>query len=129
MEITTVLPPNYKVHEHHREWEKSGSKPYSYAYPAYSEHWNWLRKALLEKLNMPYISGCSVLVYFDVSIGDTNEQYMDFRDAIEAEFKHHPAGIFGLTIRKELHVRELIVLASGLNELAIVYPGLSYLSF
>jgi len=125
LEITRVMPLGYEAQRHHREMEKAGPRgPRSrlHDYPAYSEHWNWLRVAVRGKLAEPYIAACDLLVYFDVCIGDTAEPSMDFGISIRDEWLRCPDGDFGIPEIASSGVHSVIVLSSGLDSLAIIHP-------
>ena len=125
LEVTRVFPPDYKAHKHHREMEEAGPRgPQSHPqdYPAYAEHWNWLRAAVKEKLAKPYIASCDLLVYFDVSIGDTVEPSMDFGLSIRDEWLRCLDRDFGIPEIGNSGVHNIIILSSGLDSLAIIYP-------
>jgi hypothetical protein len=125
LEVTRVIPRGYEAQRHHREMEEAGPNgPWSLPqeYPAYTEHWSWLRAAVMAKLSKPYIAACDLLVYFDVSIGDTVEPSLDFALAIRDEWLRCPDRDLGIPGLGKSGVHSLIVLSSGLDSLAIVYP-------
>lgn len=137
LEVTRVMPSGYKAQQHHREAEmaerqatqgssgKGWSRPKEY--PGYKEHWAWLRNAIQGKLRETYIANCDLLVYFNVSIGDTVEPSMDFTESIQDEWLRCPAKDFRIPGLGNSGVHSVMVLSSGLDVLATVYPDFNIL--
>lgn len=125
LEVTMVIPPDYKLHRHHKEWEAAGGMPQDHPYPAYRDHWDWLRARIGEKRQEPYAKGCALLVYFDVSLHDTVEQNpSDFASAIAGEWHRHPQGDFGLSTIRASGIRTVIVMSADMRALVEIYPRL-----
>ena len=129
LEVTMVIPPDHKVHRHHREWEASGSKPMDHPYPGYRAHWDWLRQSIGAKLNLPYIRGCGLLVYFDVSLHDTVERSPDdFLASVSVESNRHPKEDFGVTNIRSSGVKSILILSADMRALVEIYPHLDVIS-
>ena len=123
VEVTMVTPPGAKIHLFHREWEKGGLKPQEHIYPAYTEHWDWLRSAIEAKLRKPYIKECSILVYFDVSLFDTRERHPDdFLRSIALEFRRHTSSDLGIPSLMGSSVGSIVVLSCDFHHVAQLYP-------
>jgi hypothetical protein len=125
LETTTVHPDGRKVHQHHRNWEREGSKPRIHDDPRYDKHWEWLRASIRKKAKDPYMAGSVLLIYFNVSLHDTIEAYQDdFGTCIRAEWNRDPKGCFGVDPVAMANVRGIHVLSADMKSLAVIYPSI-----
>ena len=129
LETTTVHPPDRKVHKHHRDWEKQGSKPRIHDDPGYTLHWEWLREGIRKKSVLPYMAASALLVYFNVSLHDTIERNQDdFGLCIREEWSRDSEGCFAVSSLRTSNIQSVHVLSADLRSLATIFPGMRTIS-